>query len=96
VEEPERVGAVVASVGLDAAAVLEAARTPAVKDEVRRNTEELLSLEGFGVPTVQAEGELFFGIDSLGHLERFLRGEDPLTPAEVEHLRTLPSSASRL
>jgi 2-hydroxychromene-2-carboxylate isomerase len=96
VETPERVGAAVASVGLDAGALLEAARTPAVKDEVRRNTEELLSLDGFGVPTFQAEGELFFGVDSLGHLERFLRGEDPLTPAEVEHLRTLPTSASRL
>jgi 2-hydroxychromene-2-carboxylate isomerase len=96
VEGPERVGAAVASVGLDAEALLAAAQTPAVKDEVRRNTEELLSLDGFGVPTVLADGELFFGVDSLGHLERFLRGEDPLDSAEVERLRNLPSSASRL
>jgi 2-hydroxychromene-2-carboxylate isomerase len=96
VVDPERVGAVVASVGLDARELLEAARTPAVKDEVRRNTEELLALEGFGVPTVVADGELFFGVDSLGHLERFLRGEDPLTREELERLRNLPVAASRI
>jgi 2-hydroxychromene-2-carboxylate isomerase len=95
VEGPERVGAVVSSVGLEAHGLLAAAQTPAVKDEVRRNTEELLALGGFGVPTVVADGELFFGLDSLGHLERFLRGEDALTPAEVERLKDLPIAASR-
>ncbi|HSP77625.1 MAG TPA: 2-hydroxychromene-2-carboxylate isomerase [Myxococcaceae bacterium] len=94
--EPERVSALVASVGLDAEALLAAARTPAVKDEVRRNTEELLALEGFGVPTLVADGELFFGVDSLGHLERFLRGEDPLSREELERLRNLPVAASRV
>lgn len=95
VEGPERVGAAVASAGLDAQALLAAAQTQAVKDELRRNTEELLALGGFGVPSVLADGELFFGVDSLGHLERFLRGEDSLTPAELERLRNLPISASR-
>lgn len=94
--QPERVGEVVASVGLDAQALLAAAQTPAVKDVVRRNTEELLALEGFGVPTFVADGELFFGVDSLGHLERFLRGEDPLSREERERLRNLPVAASRI
>lgn len=94
--QPERVGEAAASVGLDAQALLAATRTPEVKDQVRRNTEELLALEGFGVPTVVAEGELFFGVDSLGQLERFLRGEDPLSREELERLRTLPVAASRI
>jgi 2-hydroxychromene-2-carboxylate isomerase len=94
--QPERVGEVVASVGLDAQALLAAAQTPAVKEQVRRNTEELLALEGFGVPTIVADGELFFGVDSLGHLERFLRGEDPLSREELERLRNLPVAASRI
>jgi len=94
--EPERVGACAASVGLDAQALLAAARTPEVKEQVRRDTEELLALDGFGVPTVVADGELFFGVDSLGHLERFLRGEDPLSREERERLRTLPMAASRI
>lgn len=62
--EPERVGAVVAAVGLDASALLAATQTPVVKDQVRRNTEELLALEGFGVPSLLADGDLFFGLDS--------------------------------
>jgi 2-hydroxychromene-2-carboxylate isomerase len=94
--QPERVGEVVASVGLDAQALLAAAQTPEVKDQVRRNTEELLALDGFGVPTLVADGELFFGVDSLGHLDRFLRGADPLTREELERLRTLPVAASRI
>lgn len=94
--QPEQVGEVVASVGLDAQALLAAAQMPAVKEQVRRNTEELLALEGFGVPTLVADGELFFGVDSLGHLERFLRGEDPLSREERERLRNLPVAASRI
>lgn len=94
--QPERVGEVVASVGLDAQALLAAAQMPAVKDQVRRNTEELIALEGFGVPTIVVDGELFFGVDSLSHLERFLRGEDPLSREELERLRTLPVAASRI
>ena len=44
--------------------LLAAAQTPVVKDQVRRNTEELLALEGFGVPSLLADGDLFFGLDS--------------------------------
>jgi hypothetical protein len=70
--EPEHVGACVGTVGLEAQSLLAAAGTPDVKEHLRRNTEELLALGGFGVPTVVADEELFFGVDSLGHLERFL------------------------
>jgi 2-hydroxychromene-2-carboxylate isomerase len=94
--DPERVGTCVGSVGLEAPALLAAAGTPDVKEHLRRNTEELLALGGFGVPTVVADEELFFGVDSLGHLERFLRGEDALSREERERLRTLPMAASRL
>lgn len=94
--EPERVKACVTSVGLDASALLAAAQTPEVKDRLRSNTEELLAREGFGVPTVLVDEELFFGVDSLGHLERFLRGEDALSPEERERLRSLPMAASRI
>ncbi len=94
--EPERLVSTVFSAGLDAMALIEAARTPEVKDQVRRISDELLALEGFVVPTIIADGELFWGVDSLGHLERFLRGEDPITPEEVERLRKLPVGASRI
>jgi len=95
VEGAGRVGAVVASVGLDAPALLAAAQTPEIKDRIRRNTEELLAAGGFGVPSYTADGELFFGVDSLGHFEQFLRGEDPLRQVDLERWRDLPASASR-
>jgi uncharacterized protein len=94
--EPERVEAILTSIGLDARALLTAAQSSTVKELLRRNTEELLALEGFGVPTVVVEGELFFGVDSLSHLERFLRGQDLLSREERERLRDLPVGASRV
>ena len=39
----------------------------------------------FGVPTVIVDGELFFGYDDFGFLERFLAGEDPLDAAEAAY-----------
>jgi 2-hydroxychromene-2-carboxylate isomerase len=94
-ETPEAVAAAIQAAGLDAPALLAAAQTPEVKDRVRRNTEEALAAGAFGVPSVLADGEMFFGVDSLGHLERFLRGEDPLSKVDLERWRDLPSSASR-
>ncbi len=94
-ETPETVGAAVQAAGLDAPALLAAAQTQEVKDRVRRNTEAALAAGAFGVPSFLVDGELFFGVDSLGHLERFLRGEDPVTPEAVERWRALPASASR-
>lgn len=34
-------------------------------------------------------------MDSLGHLEQDLRGEDPLSQVDFERWRDLPSTASR-
>ncbi|MBJ6759488.1 DsbA family protein [Myxococcaceae bacterium JPH2] len=95
IETPEQVGAVIASVGLDAPALLAAARSDEVKERVRRDTEAALAAGAFGVPSVLADGELFWGQDSLGHLEQFLRGEDPLTAADLARWQHLPASASR-
>ncbi|WP_163995521.1 2-hydroxychromene-2-carboxylate isomerase [Pyxidicoccus caerfyrddinensis] len=94
-ETPEAVSAAIQAAGLDAPALLAAAQTPEVKDRVRRNTEEALAAGAFGVPSVLVDGEMFFGVDSLGHLERFLRGEDPLSHVDLERWRDLPSTASR-
>lgn len=96
VERPEQVAAVVKSVGLDAEALLAASQTPEVKERVRHHTEELLKLGGFGVPSYTVDGELFFGVDSLNHLDAFLLGEDPLKPEALERWRKLPASAKRI
>jgi hypothetical protein len=48
---------------------------------------------------MHADGELFFGSDSLPHLEAFLRGVDPAASASAAELkerwREMPASARR-
>ncbi len=95
IEGPEQVAAVLSAASLDATALLAAAQAPEAQARLRQNTEEALAAGAFGVPTYLAEGELFFGVDSLGHLEAFLRGEDPLRPEDVARWRDLPASAVR-
>jgi 2-hydroxychromene-2-carboxylate isomerase len=95
VEGPEQVAAVLGAAGLDAPALLAAAGAPEAKARLRLSTEEALAAGAFGVPSYLADGELLFGVDSLGHLEDCLRGRDPLQPEALARWRDLPASAVR-
>ena len=58
--------AIVDSIGLDGEAVLEAARSDAVKLRLRQATEEAIRLNLFGAPSfVTPDGEVFWGNDRL-------------------------------
>ncbi|MDP3823235.1 MAG: 2-hydroxychromene-2-carboxylate isomerase [Burkholderiales bacterium] len=73
--------------GLDAAdparlAALEAALAPArapdsdaVKQALREATQAALARGVFGVPTIEVDGRLFWGVDSLDMLRAHLRGD---------------------
>ncbi|HEY2772749.1 MAG TPA: 2-hydroxychromene-2-carboxylate isomerase [Candidatus Binatia bacterium] len=64
---------IAAGIGLDAAALLAAAADPAVKDELRSNTEELIARGGFGSPTMFIDGDdMYFGNDRLVLVEHAL------------------------
>jgi 2-hydroxychromene-2-carboxylate isomerase len=54
-----------AQVGADAPAMLEAAQARDNKDGLRRQTEEAVALGIFGAPTFVSRGELFWGNDRL-------------------------------
>lgn len=54
---------VVARAGHDAASVLAAIETQAIKDDLRERTERGLALGIFGVPTIIVDGELYWGQD---------------------------------
>jgi 2-hydroxychromene-2-carboxylate isomerase len=88
------VAAICAEAGVPAAA-LDEAESAEGKQRLRRQTDEALAAGAFGVPTMLVDGELFWGVDSLPHLERFLRGEDPVDPKVVQQWAALPSSATR-
>ena len=49
----------------------------------------------FGVPTLIADGELFFGFDDFPWLERFLDGRDPLPPEAAHWIGPQRPSAMR-
>lgn len=56
--------------GVDPARVLAGIAEPAIKDQLRRNTDELIERGGFGSPTMFVNGDdMYFGNDRL-HLMR--------------------------
>lgn len=47
---------------------------PALKDELRASTAAAIAARVFGVPTIEVDGELFWGLESLPILKAHLRG----------------------
>jgi 2-hydroxychromene-2-carboxylate isomerase len=70
--------------------------TEGVKNQLKMNTERALAAGAFGVPTMLVEGELFWGLDALPHLEQFLEGRDPVPPDAFARWGGLPATASRI
>jgi 2-hydroxychromene-2-carboxylate isomerase len=65
ISAPEVIGGLLADLGVDADAVLGDARSAPVKEALRRQNEEAVSLGIFGAPSFVAAGELFWGNDRL-------------------------------
>jgi 2-hydroxychromene-2-carboxylate isomerase len=81
--------------GLSGLRAVEDAKSAESKERVKRQTDEALTLGMFGVPTAVVGAELFWGLDALPNLERFLDGKDTLDPEVFEHWASLPASATR-
>ncbi len=93
--DPAVVSALIAEGGLDSERVMaEAASTP-VKDRVRADTDHAISLDVFGVPTMEVGDERFWGFDSLIHVEQHLLGRDPLRDVDLARWRDLPAASHR-
>lgn len=65
-----RVGA---GLGFDAKALLDAARTPPVREAYDANTRDAIGQSVFGSPTYVVDGDMFYGQDRLEMLERALK-----------------------
>jgi 2-hydroxychromene-2-carboxylate isomerase len=77
-----------AGLGLDADALLAGQAEPAVKEQLRANTDEVMRRGGFGSPTIFVGGsDMYFGNDRLplvrAALERARSGGDPARRAEA-------------
>lgn len=93
IEGPSLVAAAAKTAGLDGQALVAAAGEPPAKERLRRATADAIANGVFGVPTVIADGELFWGVDSLDLLETFLLGQDPVPRDAALHDR--PATAVR-
>ena len=89
------IAAALDSTGVDGAALLARAAEPAIKARLRQETEAAVARGVFGIPTMIAGEELFWGLDQLANLERFLEGKDPLASVDFESVRSQGPSAWR-
>lgn len=66
-----------------------------VKDALRRNTEQAAALGVFGVPSFVADGELFWGSDSIEFFKAWLANPAILQSIEMRRIEALPVGAAR-
>ena len=71
---PQAVAAALDGAGLDGAAILARAATPEIKDALRHNTDAAVAAGVFGAPSFVVDGEVYWGVDRLGLVERALHG----------------------
>ncbi len=92
-QDPESLAALAASLGVED---LEArVGAPAVKQQLRANTEEAIERGVFGVPTFVVGEEIFWGEDMTGMLLDYLADPELFRSAEFERLDNLPVAAQR-
>jgi 2-hydroxychromene-2-carboxylate isomerase len=66
-----------------------------IKKILRKNTEQAITREVFGVPTFDIDGELFWGADSIDFLKDFLKNSSVIKNEEMQRLDGLPVAAAR-
>lgn len=86
---------IVGQVGLDAADLATRIGAPAIKAQLRSNTERAIAAGVFGVPTFLVDGQLFWGQDRLSMLADHLAGRLPSVDAAVAAFDARPRGIDR-
>ncbi len=68
---------------------------PEAKDILRKNTEAAVARGVFGVPTLEIDGELFWGADGMDFAKAFLADPAVVHNPEMRRLDDLPVAAAR-
>jgi 2-hydroxychromene-2-carboxylate isomerase len=89
--DPGRFAALTRDLGIEK----EILESPEVKSILRDNTEQAVQRGVFGVPTIEIDGELFWGADSMDFLRAFLANPAAVHNPEMRRLDALPVSAAR-
>lgn len=96
VETEDAVRVALDGAGLQGADLVRRASDPSVKAELKARTAAAIELGVFGVPTIEVDGELFFGVDGLAFIPAFLAGDDPVPADAAARWADLPASATRV
>ena len=89
--DPGRLAALARELGVDR----EELESLEVKNILRNNTEQAAQRGVFGVPTIEVDGELFWGADSIDFLKDFLENSSVIKNHEMQRLDRLPVAAAR-
>jgi 2-hydroxychromene-2-carboxylate isomerase len=65
ISKDEVLASICTRLGIDPVAFSHGVTTPAIKDALKANTDELMARGGFGSPTFFVDGDMFFGNDRL-------------------------------
>jgi 2-hydroxychromene-2-carboxylate isomerase len=95
ISAPAVVAAAANAAGLDGQAIVAATQSDAIKQRLRAGTDAAIEAGVFGVPTMIADGELFWGFDDFTHLELFLAGKDPLDRSVLDEWQQIRPTAAR-
>ena len=93
-DTPEALAALAARLGI--ADIAAATSAPEVKAALRENTESAIAAGAFGVPTLLVDGHAFWGQDATPMVLDYLDGKLSFDDSEMQRLRDLPASASRI
>lgn len=81
--------------GFDGEAMIARTREPEVKRALERETNDAIEHGVFGVPSMRIGDELFWGQDRLADIDRYLDGNDPVDPKQLEQVLSRPAAAKR-
>jgi 2-hydroxychromene-2-carboxylate isomerase len=68
---------------------------PEIKEQLKRNGDDAVAAGVFGVPSFVADGEVFWGADSVAFLNAFLADPSALRNDEMQRVANLPVGAAR-
>jgi len=92
-DDPESFAALAARLGVPEAG--ERIATDEIKLALRANTEEAIARGAFGVPTVEIDGELFWGYDATDMALEYLADPAVFEDAEMRRASGLPIGVER-
>ena len=95
VSEPAVVERVVNETGLPGGALIADAQSPPIKRQLRAQTDEAIAKGVFGVPTIEVDGRLFWGLDSLDMLASCLGGDPWFDSPQWTHAGDVPWGIKR-